>query len=106
MLMTKALDYFDPAAKTDDDLSKVLSVAKCDFLLVSFSTDWRFSPERSEEIVDALVKAGKHVSYARIEASQGHDAFLFPLPRYMAALTGFLNRTHNKLLSSTNKEAN
>ncbi|KJZ15576.1 homoserine acetyltransferase [Marinomonas sp. SBI22] len=106
MLMTKALDYFDPAAKADGDLSKVLSVAKCDFLLVSFSTDWRFSPERSEEIVDALVKAGKHVSYARVEASQGHDAFLFPLPRYMAALTGFLNRTHNKLLASTNKGAN
>ena len=104
MLMTKALDYFDPAAKADGDLAQVLKVAQCDFLLVSFSTDWRFSPERSEEIVDALVKAGKHVSYARIEASQGHDAFLFPLPRYMAALTGFLNRTHNALLSKSSKE--
>jgi len=105
MLMTKALDYFDPAAKEGGDLAKVLEPASCDFLLVSFSTDWRFSPERSEEIVDALVKAGKHVSYARIEASQGHDAFLFPLPRYMAALTGFLNRTHNTLLSASNKES-
>ncbi|EAQ64932.1 homoserine O-acetyltransferase [Marinomonas sp. MED121] len=105
MLMTKALDYFDPAAKADGDLAKVLAVAKCDFLLVSFSTDWRFSPERSEEIVDALVKAGKHVSYAKVEASQGHDAFLFPLPRYMAALTGFLNRTHKNLLSHNSKEA-
>lgn len=105
MLMTKALDYFDPAAKTDGDLAKALAPATCDFLLVSFTTDWRFSPERSEEIVDALIKAGKHVSYAKIEASEGHDAFLFPLPRYMNALRGFLNRTRNRL-NSSDKTAN
>ena len=97
MLMTKALDYFDPAAQTDGDLAAVLSRAKCEFLLVSFTTDWRFSPQRSEEIVNALIKAGKPVSYAKIEASEGHDAFLFPIPRYMQALNSFLTRIANQL---------
>ncbi|GAB3486587.1 homoserine O-succinyltransferase MetX [Marinomonas epiphytica] len=101
MLMTKALDYFDPAAKYNGDLSAVLSQAKCEFLLVSFSTDWRFAPERSEEIVDALVKAGKHVSYARIEANEGHDAFLFPIPRYMNALKTFNTRIGKSLLKES-----
>lgn len=97
MLMTKALDYFDPAAQTDGDLAAVLSRAQCEFLLVSFTTDWRFSPERSEEIVNALVKAGKQVSYAKIEAAEGHDAFLFPIPRYMSVLNTFLTRVANRL---------
>ena len=96
-LMTKALDYFDPAAQTDGDLAQVLSRAQCEFLLVSFTTDWRFSPARSEEMVDALVKAGKHVSYAKIASNEGHDAFLFPIPRYMAALRGFLSRVLNRI---------
>jgi len=97
MLMTKALDYFDPAAREGGDLAKVLSKAQCEFLLVSFTTDWRFSPERSEEIVDALIRSGKHVSYTKIEAIEGHDAFLFPIPRYMAALRGFLGRAEKYL---------
>lgn len=97
MLMTKALDYFDPASQTNGDLSAVLRRASCEFLLVSFTTDWRFAPERSEEIVNALVKAGKHVSYAKIEAAEGHDAFLFPIPRYMNALNSFLTRIANRL---------
>lgn len=101
MLMTKALDYFDPASQTDGDLSAVLSRAQCEFLLVSFTTDWRFSPERSEEIVNALVKAGKSVSYAKIEATEGHDAFLFPIPRYMAVLNTFLTRIANRLKTET-----
>ena len=97
MLMTTALDYFDPAAREGGDLAKVLSKAQCEFLLVSFTTDWRFSPERSEEIVDALIRSGKHVSYTKIEAIEGHDAFLFPIPRYMAALRGFLGRAAKHL---------
>ncbi|MAF17112.1 MAG: homoserine O-acetyltransferase [Marinomonas sp.] len=97
MLMTKALDYFDPAAREGGDLAKVLSKAQCEFLLVSFTTDWRFSPERSEEIVNALIRSGKHVSYTKIEAIEGHDAFLFPIPRYMAALRGFLGRAEKYL---------
>ncbi|ETI60912.1 homoserine O-succinyltransferase MetX [Marinomonas profundimaris] len=102
MLMTKALDYFDPAAQADGDLAAVLSKAKCEFLLVSFTTDWRFAPERSEEIVNALIKAGKPVSYAKIEAEEGHDAFLFPIPRYMTLLQTFLNRVANRLTTEAN----
>jgi homoserine O-acetyltransferase len=102
MLMTKALDYFDPAAQADGDLAAVLSKAQCEFLLVSFTTDWRFAPERSEEIVNALIKAGKPVSYAKIEAEEGHDAFLFPIPRYMAVLNTFLTRVANRLTTEAN----
>ncbi len=98
MLMTKALDYFDPAAQTDGDLAAVLSRAECEFLLVSFTTDWRFSPVRSEEIVNALIKAGKPVSYAKIEATEGHDAFLFPIPRYMQAVNSFLTRIADQVM--------
>ena len=74
LLMTKALDYYDPAAEYDNDLAKALAAVRCQFLVVSFTTDWRFSPERSREIVDALIAAGKPVNYAEIEAAQGHDA--------------------------------
>ena len=92
LLMTKALDYFDPAAAHNGDLSKALAVAKSNFLLVSFSTDWRFAPSRSEEIVDALTEAGRNVSYACIESPHGHDAFLIPNPRYEAVFSAFMNR--------------
>ncbi len=81
--MTKALDYFDPARDHDNDLRKCLSQAKCRFLVVSFTTDWRFAPARSEEIVNALIHADKDVSYACIESDNGHDAFLLPIPRYL-----------------------
>src|SRR5690606_17441832 len=85
LLMTKALDYFDPAAAHDGDLIRTLENAKADFCVISFTTDWRFSPARSREIVDALVAAGKNVSYLEVEAAQGHDAFLIPIPRYLHA---------------------
>jgi len=91
LLMTKALDYFDPSIDYDGDLSKAFAKSDCRFLLMSFSTDWRFAPERTREIVTALLKAGKQVSYLEIEADQGHDAFLLPVPRYMQALTTYLN---------------
>ncbi|WP_071873360.1 homoserine O-succinyltransferase MetX [Atopomonas hussainii] len=92
VLMTKALDYYDPAAAYDDNLSQALAQAKADFLVVSFTTDWRFSPARSREIVDALLDAKKNVSYLEVDAPQGHDAFLMPIPRYFTALRGYLNR--------------
>ena len=92
LLMTKALDYFDPAAAHDDDLARALSVAKADFCVMSFTTDWRFSPERSHEIVDALMAARKNVCYLEIDAPQGHDAFLIPIPRYLQAFGGYMNR--------------
>lgn len=83
LLMTKALDYFDPAKAFDDDLNATMQGIKAKTLVMSFTSDWRFSPLRSLEIVDALLSAGKQVSYAEIEAHQGHDAFLMPIPRYM-----------------------
>lgn len=83
LLMTKALDYFDPAASYGDNLTEALHGAQCKFKVISFTTDWRFSPERSREIVDALIDARKPVSYAEIDSPQGHDAFLIPIPRYM-----------------------
>lgn len=92
LLMTKALDYFDPAADHGHDLARCLAQAAARFLVVSFSTDWRFAPERSEEIVNALIHAGKDVSYLQIDAPQGHDAFLFPIKPYVRALSGFLER--------------
>lgn len=91
LLMTKALDYFDPSVDYDGDLSKAFANSDCRFLLMSFSTDWRFPPERTREIVTELLKAGKQVSYLEIEADQGHDAFLLPVPRYMQSLTTYLN---------------
>lgn len=92
LLMTKALDYFDPAREYDDDLAKALARSQCGFLVISFTTDWRFSPERSREIVDALIRVGKPVSYAEIDAPQGHDSFLFDIPRYTAVLKAYMGR--------------
>lgn len=97
LLMTKALDYFDPAQYYDNDLAKCLSHAQCKFLVVSFTTDWRFSPERSEEIVDALIEADKEVTYARIESEKGHDAFLIPIPRYVSLFSAYMNRIAKEL---------
>ena len=92
LLMTKALDYFDPAAAHNHDLSLALQHIKAKFLLVSFTSDWRFSPERSEEVVDALLKTNKAVSYAKIDAPQGHDSFLLDIPRYKNLLKAFLQQ--------------
>ncbi|MDD0845163.1 homoserine O-succinyltransferase MetX [Pseudomonas sp. Gutcm_11s] len=92
LLMTKALDYFDPAAAHDGDLARTLSTAKADFCLMSFTTDWRFSPARSREIVDALLAAKKNVCYLEIDAPQGHDAFLMPIPRYLQGFSAYMNR--------------
>lgn len=92
LLMTKALDYFDPAAAHGDDLAKTLAGASADFCIMSFTTDWRFSPARSREIVDALMAARKNVSYLEIDAPQGHDAFLIPIPRYLQAFSSYMNR--------------
>jgi len=92
LLMTRALDYFDPAWETNGDLAKALAPAKCEYLVLSFSTDWRFSPERSEELVNAMISARKKVSYAEIDAPWGHDAFLIPTPRYTDVFTAYLDR--------------
>ena len=90
--ITKALDYFDPAAATGGDLARALAPATCGFLVISFTTDWRFSPARSREIVKALVDNRKDVCYAEIEAPHGHDAFLLDTPQYHAIVRAFLDR--------------
>ena len=92
LLMTKALDYFDPAARFDHDLVKALKNTTARFLVLSFSTDWRFAPDRSREIVNALLAAKKPVSYLEVDAPQGHDAFLMAIPRYMNTLQAYLGR--------------
>jgi homoserine O-acetyltransferase len=97
LLITKALDYFDPAKEFGDDLNKALARAKADFLLVSFMTDWRFSPERSREIVQALVYNKTRVSYAEIDAPHGHDAFLLEDPRYMNTVRAYYDRIWDEL---------
>lgn len=90
LLMTKALDYFDPAKEFNDDLTATLSGIKAKSLVISFTSDWRFSPLRSREIVNALLAAGKPVTYAEIEAHQGHDAFLMPIPRYLEIFATYM----------------
>jgi homoserine O-acetyltransferase/O-succinyltransferase len=92
LLMTKALDYFDPAREYGDDLAAAFARSSARFLLVAFSSDWRFSPARSREIVKALVKAGRDVSYALIDSQLGHDDFLMPIPQYHRVLRDYLDR--------------
>lgn len=92
LLITRALDYFDPARAHDGNLSAALAVARARFLLISFSTDWRFSPARSREIVKALVDNRRDVSYAEIDAPHGHDAFLLDDPRYHAAVRAYFEQ--------------
>ena len=98
LLMTKALDYFDPTRgyapdglSDEDALKLTLARTQCQFLVVSFTTDWRFSPERSIELVDALIANQKPVSFVNVDAPHGHDSFLFDIPRYSDALKGFLS---------------
>jgi len=92
LLMTKALDYFDPAAANAGDLAATLAHVKADYCIMSFTTDWRFSPARSREIVDALMAARKNVCYLEIDSPYGHDAFLIPTPRYMQGFANYMNR--------------
>jgi homoserine O-acetyltransferase len=89
--ITKALDYFDPAADYGGDLTKALAHATASFLVVSFTSDWRFSPARSREILKALVDNRLNVSYAEIDAPHGHDAFLMDDPRYHKLIRAYLD---------------
>jgi len=89
LITTKALDYFDPARDYGGDLAAALARARAKFLVVSFSTDWRFAPERSREIVYGLVHNGLDVSYAEVESIAGHDSFLLDDPHYHAAMRAY-----------------
>ncbi len=90
--MTRALDYFDPATEFDGDLSAALSEVTAKFLVISFTSDWRFSPERSREIVKALLDNELPVKYAEVTAAHGHDAFLMPDAHYHAILRSYLSK--------------
>ena len=90
ILMTRALDFFDLARNYNDNAVEAFSVAECKFLVVSFTTDWRFSPSRSHEIVEALIAAKKNVTYMEIKADEGHDAFLLPIPRYFQTISAYM----------------
>jgi homoserine O-acetyltransferase len=90
--ITKALDYFDPAAARGGSLVRALAPARCAFLVVSFTTDWRFAPARSREIVKALVDNRRDVCYAEIVAAHGHDAFLLDNPQYMGVVHAYFDR--------------
>jgi len=107
LLITKALDYFDPARAFNGDLAAALANTQAEFLLVSFTTDWRFAPERSREMVQALVRNDRRLTYAEIDAPHGHDAFLLDDPRYMnvvgayyekiwGRITGLQSESHRK----------
>ena len=91
LLITKALDYFDPALRFEGDLSRAMANSDCRFLVASFTSDWRFSPGRSREIVKALLDNRLDVSYAEIDAPHGHDAFLLEDPRYHAVVRAFFD---------------
>ncbi|ACB32596.1 homoserine O-acetyltransferase [Leptothrix cholodnii SP-6] len=97
LLITRALDYFDPAREFGGNLSAALAVARAKFLVVSFTTDWRFSPLRSREIVKALLDNRRDVSYAEIAAPHGHDAFLLDDPRYHGVLRAYFERVAQEL---------
>ncbi len=92
LLITRALDYFDPARSYGGHLSTAFARAQCQFMLVSFSTDWRFSPKRSREIVQALLSNHRTVSYAEIDAPHGHDAFLLDDPRYLGVMRSYFEK--------------
>ncbi|HWI10311.1 MAG TPA: homoserine O-acetyltransferase, partial [Burkholderiaceae bacterium] len=92
LLITRALDYFDPAREFGGDLTAAFAAAACKFQIISFTTDWRFAPARSREIVKALVDHKRDVSYAEIDAPHGHDAFLLDDPRYHGILRAYFER--------------
>jgi homoserine O-acetyltransferase len=92
LLMTKALDYFDPAQHTEHNLARAFANVQANYLVVSFSSDWRFSPDRSREIVKALLHNKRNVSYAEITSQHGHDSFLMQDEQYFAVMRNYLKR--------------
>ena len=105
LLITRALDYFDPAADHGDSLAKALARARASFLVVSFTTDWRFSPARSREIVRALLDNRADVSYAEIDAPHGHDEFLLEDARYHALVRAYYERVAKSIASKASTGA-
>jgi homoserine O-acetyltransferase len=96
LLITRALDYFDPARTTGGDLTRALAPAQCGFLLAAFTTDWRFAPARTREIVEALIANQRRLTYAEIDAPHGHDAFLLDDARYHRLVAAYFERIHRE----------
>ena len=105
LLITKALDYFDPARAFKGDLAQALAHTEAQFFVASFSTDWRFAPECSREIVQALVSNRRQVTYAEIDAPHGHDAFLLEDARYMALLRAYYDKVWQEMTSTPKTSA-
>ena len=101
LLITKALDYFDPARACAGDLTRAMAGTLAQYLVVSFSTDWRFAPARSREIVQALVHNRRRVTYAEIDAPHGHDAFLLEDQRYIGCVRAYYQRVWEELGAGT-----
>jgi homoserine O-acetyltransferase len=97
LLMTKALDYFDPARHTEHNLARAFANVQANYLVVSFSSDWRFSPDRSREIVKALLHNKRDVSYAEITSQHGHDSFLMQDKQYFAVMRNYLQRVAEEI---------
>jgi homoserine O-acetyltransferase len=97
LLITKVLDYFDPAQNHGGNLTRAMAPAKADFLVISFTSDWRFAPSRSREIVKAIHDNDLNVSYAEVKASQGHDAFLMKIPHYLDVLSAYMDRVASEV---------
>lgn len=94
LLMTKALDYFDPAADCGHNLTRAVENVQAKFFVASFSTDWRFSPQRSHELVKALIAAQKSVQYIEVKSNHGHDAFLMEDEAYIRAVAAYMNNVY------------
>jgi homoserine O-acetyltransferase len=105
LLMTRALDYFDPASACGGDLTAALAGVKAGFLVASFTSDWRFPPPRSREIVKSLLANGADVSYAEIPSAAGHDSFLLPGERYHRIVAAYMKRLHRELQEEEKNKA-
>ena len=105
LLITKALDYFDPARAFGGDLTRALAGTRAEFFVASFTTDWRFTPEVSREIVRSLVSNRRRVTYAEIDAPHGHDAFLLEDARYMNMVRAYYQRMHDEIVSGATATA-
>jgi len=97
LLITRALDYFDPAKDYKNNLSLAFKALQASFLVISFKTDWRFSPSRSREIVQALIDNKRAVTYAEIDAPHGHDAFLLEDYRYLSVVRAYFKEIEKKI---------
>jgi len=105
LLMTKALDYFDPAKETGGNLARALTQAKAGFFVCSFKSDWRFPPQRSHEMVKALVASKKPVTYAEIDAPHGHDAFLLDNPHYHELIAAYIDNIATEIGAGARRTA-